>query len=46
MVVKKNGCLAAARQLQKEGRVRFVGFSTHATTDVILDAVNTGEFDY
>ena len=42
----KNGCLAAARKLQKEGRVRSVGFSTHATTDVILDAINTGEFDY
>ena len=35
--LKKDGCLAAARRLQKEGRVRFVGFSTHATTDVILD---------
>ena len=44
--LRKNGCLAAARRLQKEGRVRFVGFSTHATTDVILDAVNSGEFDY
>ena len=27
-----DGCLAAARRLQKEGRVRFIGFSTHATT--------------
>ena len=44
--LRKNGCLAAARRLQKEGRVRFVGFSTHATTDIILDAVQTGEFDY
>jgi predicted aldo/keto reductase-like oxidoreductase len=44
--LKKDGCLAAARGLQKEGRVRFVGFSTHATTDVILDAVNGGDFDY
>jgi predicted aldo/keto reductase-like oxidoreductase len=44
--LKKNGCLAAARRLQKEGRVRFVGFSTHATTDIILEAVQSGEFDY
>lgn len=44
--LRKNGCLAAARQLQKQGLVRFVGFSTHATTDVILEAVNSGEFDY
>ena len=44
--LRKNGSLAAARQLQKDGRARFIGFSTHATTDVILDAVNCGEFDY
>ena len=42
----KGGCLAAARQLQRQGRVRFVGFSTHATTDIILEAVQSGEFDY
>jgi predicted aldo/keto reductase-like oxidoreductase len=44
--LKPNGCLEAARQLQKEGRVRFVGFSTHATTDIILEALKGGEFDY
>jgi predicted aldo/keto reductase-like oxidoreductase len=44
--LKKDGCLAAARRLQQQGRVRFVGFSTHATPDVILEAVQSGEFDY
>lgn len=44
--LRPGGCLAAARQLQREGRCRFIGFSTHATTDIILDAINTGEFDY
>jgi len=44
--LKKDGCLAAARRLQKDGRTRFIGFSTHATTDVILDTVNSGGFDY
>jgi len=44
--LKKNGCAAAARKLQRDGRVRHVGFSTHATTDIILDAVKSGEFDY
>jgi uncharacterized protein len=39
-------CLDVVRQLQKDGRVRFVGFSTHATCDVILKTINTGEFDY
>ncbi|HQF40291.1 MAG TPA: aldo/keto reductase [Opitutaceae bacterium] len=44
--IRPGGCLAVARQLQREGRARFVGFSTHATTDIILAAVETGEFDY
>ena len=44
--LRKGGSLEAARKLQKQGRVRFVGFSTHATTDIILDAIQSGEFDY
>ncbi len=44
--MRKNGCVEAARKLQKQGRIRFLGFSTHATTDLILEAVNSGEFDY
>ena len=41
--LKPGGCLTAARQMQKDGRVRFVGFSTHATTDLILEAINLFE---
>jgi hypothetical protein len=44
--LRPGGCLDAARQLQKEGRCRFIGFSTHASLDVIRDAIHTGEFDY
>ena len=44
--LQKDGCLEAAHQLQKEGRARFIGFSTHATPDVILNAVKSGGFDY
>jgi predicted aldo/keto reductase-like oxidoreductase len=44
--VKKGGCLEAARKLQKEGRCRFIGFSTHATTDVIHETIAQGDFDY
>lgn len=44
--LRKGGSLDAARQLQKQGRARFIGFSTHATTDIILDAINHGDFDY
>lgn len=44
--LRKGGCLEAARKLQRDGRCRHIGFSTHATTDIILDAVNSGEFAY
>ncbi|MEM6821586.1 MAG: aldo/keto reductase [Verrucomicrobiota bacterium] len=44
--LKKNGCLDAARELQKQGRVRHIGFSTHGSTDVICRAIDSGEFDY
>jgi predicted aldo/keto reductase-like oxidoreductase len=44
--VRKGGCLDAARQLQREGRCRFVGFTTHATTNVIHETIRGGEFDY
>ncbi|MBI3880415.1 MAG: aldo/keto reductase [Verrucomicrobia bacterium] len=44
--LRKGGCMAAARQLQRDGFARHIGFSTHATTDIILDAVNSAEFDY
>jgi hypothetical protein len=44
--VRRGGCLEAARQLQREGRCRFVGFTTHATTDIIHETIRGGEFDY
>lgn len=44
--LRKGGCVAAVRKLQAEGRVKHLGFSTHATPDVIFDAVHSGEFDY
>ena len=44
--LRKDGCVAAARKLQRDGRIRFLGFSTHATTDIILEAIASEEFDY
>lgn len=44
--IRPGGCLEAARQFQREGRCRFIGFSTHATTDLILAAIATDAFDY
>ena len=44
--IRPGGCLDEARKLQKEGKVRFIGFSTHGSTEIITEAINTGEFDY
>ena len=44
--LRQNGCVEAAKELQKQGRIRFLGFSTHATPDIILDAINSDQFDY
>ena len=44
--LRPGGCLEAARQLQREGRCRHIGFSTHATTDIILRAIESDTFDY
>ncbi len=44
--MRSGGALDAARQIQREGRARFIGFSTHGTCDLIARLNETGEFDY
>ncbi len=44
--LRPGGCLEAARELQRQGRCRHVGFSSHATADIILRAIESGGFDY
>ncbi|MBW4671687.1 MAG: aldo/keto reductase [Cyanomargarita calcarea GSE-NOS-MK-12-04C] len=44
--IRPGGCLDVARKLQDAGKVRFIGFSTHGPTDIILEAINTNQFDY
>ncbi|MEO0457176.1 MAG: aldo/keto reductase [Cyanobacteria bacterium P01_A01_bin.114] len=44
--VRPGGCLDIVAKLQQQGRVRHVGFSTHGPTQVIVDAIETGAFDY
>ena len=43
---RPGGCLDEARKLQAQGKVRFIGFSTHGSTEIITKAIETGEFDY
>ncbi len=39
-------CLEVVRKLQDQGKVRFVGFSTHGSTESIIKAIETNQFDY
>ena len=45
-ILRKGGCLEVAQQLQKQGKIRHIGFSTHAPTAVILAAIESGQFAY
>lgn len=44
--LRRGGCLDMARRFQREGRCRHVGFSTHATPEVIQAAITSDAFDY
>lgn len=44
--IRPGGCMDVARELQRQGKVRFIGFSTHGPTDVILRVIESNQFDY
>ncbi|MDJ0554128.1 MAG: aldo/keto reductase [Microcoleaceae cyanobacterium MO_207.B10] len=44
--IRPGGCLDVAKKLQAQGKVRFIGFSTHGPTDVIIKTIETKQFDY
>jgi len=44
--IRPGGCLEVARKLQAQGKVRFIGFSTHGPTDIIIKSIETDQFDY
>ncbi|MEO1341361.1 MAG: aldo/keto reductase [Cyanobacteria bacterium J06635_13] len=44
--IRPGGCLDEAKQLKADGKVRHIGFSTHGSTEIIIKAIETGEFDY
>lgn len=45
-ITKPGGCLEVIREYQSKGKIRFVGFSTHGMTSTIVQAIETGIFDY
>lgn len=44
--IRPGGCLDIAKQLKAQGKIRFIGFSTHAPTEIILQTIATNQFDY
>jgi len=44
--IRPGGCLDVARKFQAQGKVRFIGFSTHGQSDIIGQAIATNQFDY
>ena len=44
--IRPGGCVDIAKQLQAEGKVKHIGFSTHGPTQTIVDAIETNHFDY
>lgn len=44
--IRPGGCLEVAKKLRLAGKVRFIGFSTHGPTDIIVQAIATNQFDY
>lgn len=45
-VQTKGGCMQAVQEAIADGRVRHVGFSTHAPLEIILAAINTDLFEF
>ncbi|WP_320668403.1 aldo/keto reductase [Prochlorococcus sp. MIT 1307] len=43
---RPGGCLEVVRRWQDLGRVGHVGFSTHGSKQLIVEAINSDEFDY
>lgn len=46
LVTAETGCMAAVQAAIADGRVRWVGFSTHGPLEVILGAIATDQFQF
>ncbi|ABX09527.1 aldo/keto reductase [Prochlorococcus marinus] len=44
--IRPGGCIDIVRRWQKKGLIGHVGFSTHGSNDLIVQAIETNEFDY
>lgn len=46
LALRAGGCWEVADRFRKAGRIRHIGFSTHAPTPLIVKAIQSGRFDY
>ncbi|WOD39533.1 aldo/keto reductase [Nodosilinea sp. E11] len=46
LVSDPQGCMAAVRRFQSEGKIGHVGFSSHGSREVIEGAIATDQFDF
>jgi len=44
--LRAGGCWEVAERFRRAGRIRHIGFSTHAPTRLIIDAIRSDRFDY
>ena len=45
-ILRPGGNMEVVYEYQKKGLIKWVGFSSHGVTPLILDSINTGKFDY
>ena len=44
--MREGGCMEVAKEYQRAGKLRCIGFSTHGMTPLIIKTIETGAFDY
>ena len=45
-VIRPGGCMEVVKEYQNNGKIKWIGFSTHAMTPLIVKAIETNQFDY
>ena len=45
-ILQPGGCMDIAKEFQRQGKIKHIGFSTHGMSTGIVDVINSGEFDY
>ena len=45
-ILEPGGCMDVAKEFQAAGKIKHIGFSTHAMTTTTINAIETDLFDY